>query len=233
MDTFQDQFYDPSSDRLFLVYYALDDSINLNGWRVSTPSLEKNIKSFIGKPVVLKRKDPYNPSDRVQTGRFIHPILKNASLAENLEYQEQYSVGRINKVFLNPRKGWRFDVEITDPGLKQALKAETFKDGQYPRHVSPQIATFPDQYPHETEDNVNNWHGLHLALVDVPAYGFQKADVKGKCLGSEQECTIKLRSAAATDETEENEITNSSALNTYHISSLDRKFREAISSDYE
>lgn len=231
MDTFQDQFYDPSSDRLFLVYYALDDSINLNGWRVSSESLEKNIKSFVGKPVVLKRKDPFNPVDIAQTGKFVHPILKNASLSDNLEYQEQYSVGRINKVFLNPRKGWRFDVEITDPGLKQALQAETFNNGQYPRHISPQIATFPDQYPQERDDNVHNWYGLHLALVDVPAYGFQKADVKGKCVGSEQECTIKLRSAAETDETKEDAPTNSLALNTYHISSLERKFRESILSD--
>ncbi|MGH9975186.1 MAG: hypothetical protein ACRD8Z_05040, partial [Nitrososphaeraceae archaeon] len=177
----------------------------------------------------------FNPSDRAQTGKFIHPILRNASLTENLEYQEQFSVGRINKVFLNPRKGWRFDVEITDPGMKQALKADTFNDGQYPRHVSPQIATFPDQYPQERDDNVHNWYGLHLALVDVPAYGFQKADVKGRCLGSEQECTIKLRSAganeAATDEIQENTI-KSSALNTHLLSSLDRQIRKSILSGY-
>jgi hypothetical protein len=184
------------SDHLYLVYYALDSSLNLNGWSVSPGSLERNIRSFIGKPVVLKNKDPLNPNDAPQTGNFIHPILRNASLEENLNYQQQFAVGRINNVSLNPEKGWRFDVEITDKQMKQAYKAGTF-EFQYPRHVSPQIATFPDRFPGERNDNVEHWHGLHLAFVDYPAYGFQKTDMKGKCYGSEQMCKIELRSAAA------------------------------------
>jgi hypothetical protein len=190
-----------NNDRFFLVYYALDDTLNLSGWGVSSESLERNIRSFIGKPVVLKHKDQFSESDRNQVGNFVHPVLKNASLSDNLSYQELFAVGRINDVSLT-NKGWRFDVEIIDPQMKQAYKAGTF-ESLYPRHVSPQIATFPDQYPDERDDNVQKWHGLHLALVDVPAYGFQKADVKGKCYGSEQECTVKLRSAVTISEEEE------------------------------
>jgi hypothetical protein len=61
-------------DRLFLVYYALDSSLNLNGWNVSQQSLERNIRSFIGKPVVLKQKDHFNPNDAPQTGNFVSGI---------------------------------------------------------------------------------------------------------------------------------------------------------------
>jgi hypothetical protein len=185
-----------TDDRLFLVYYALDSSLNLNGWNVSQQSLERNIRSFIGKPVVLKNKDSFNPNDGPQKGNFVHPILKNASLEENLNYQKQFSVGRINDVSLNPQKGWRFDVEITDPQMKRAFRDNTFGN-KYPRYVSPQIATFPDIFPGESNNiNVEHWHGLHLAFVDYPAYGFQKTDMKGKCFGSEQMCKIELRSAS-------------------------------------
>lgn len=199
--SFQEKCYDPSSNRLFLVYYALDDSLNLNGWRVSAESIERNIRSFVGKPAVLKPKDQFDPSDRNQTGRFVHPILHNASLDENLSYQERYAVGRINNVSRN-NKCWRFDVEITDPEMKQALKSNdadvsSFTDNQYPRWVSPQIATFPDSFLNESENNIQHWHGLHLAFVDIPAYGFAKSDMAGKCYGSEQVCTAQLRSASA------------------------------------
>jgi hypothetical protein len=184
------------NERLFLVYYALDSSLNLSGWSVSQQSLERNIRSFIGKPVVLKQKDQSNPNDSNQEGFYVHPILKNASLEENLNHQQQFAVGRINDVSLNPEKGWRFEVEITDPGMKRAFRDNTFNQ-KYPRYVSPQIATFPDRFPGESNDiNVEHWHGLHLAFVDYPAYGFQKTDMKGKCFGSEQMCKIELRSAS-------------------------------------
>jgi hypothetical protein len=190
---------DNDVDRLFLVYYALDSSLNLNGWNVSPGSLDKNIRSFVGKPVVLKQKDHYNLNDIPQTGNFVHPVLKNANLEENLNYQQQFAVGRINNVSLNPQKGWRFDVEITDPQMKQAFKSNTFA-AKYPRYVSPQIATFPDRFPGESNNNTNieHWQGIHLAFVDYPAYGFQKTDVKGQCYGSEQMCEIQLRSASFT-----------------------------------
>jgi hypothetical protein len=189
---------DNDVDRLFLVYYALDSSLNINGWSVSPESLERNIRSFIGKPVVLKQKDQFNPNDLQQTGNFVHPIMKNANLEENLNYQQQFAVGRINDVSLNPQKGWRFDVEITDPQMKQAFKSNTFTN-RYPKWVSPQIATFPDRFPGESNTtNIEHWHGIHLAFVDYPAYGFQKTDVKGQCYGSEQMCEIQLRSASFT-----------------------------------
>jgi hypothetical protein len=185
-----------NNDRLFLVYYALDSSLNLNGWSVSPGSLERNIRSFIGKPVVLKQKDHFNPNDFQQTGNFVHPIMKNANLEENLNYQKQFAVGRINDVSLNPTIGWRFDVEITDPQMKQAFKSNTLST-KYPRYVSPQIATFPDRFPGESNNNnIEHWHGMHIAFVDYPAYGFQKTDMKGKCYGSEQICEVQLKSAS-------------------------------------
>lgn len=82
--------------------------------------------------------------------------------------------------------------------MKQAFRNNIFGN-KYPKYVSPQIATFPDRFPYESNNtNIEHWHGIHLAFVDYPAYGFQKTDMKGKCYGSEQMCQVQLKSAAVT-----------------------------------
>lgn len=200
MAFFAEKTYNQSTNRLFLVYYALPDGIvNQNNWGVTKESLNENIHTFIGKPVVLKRKDLTNPLDVRQKGEFVHPMVQHGGgLKDLMTYQENYAVGRIADVKLNPTKGYRFDVEITDPKAKEVLSADKYIEN-YPPYVSPLIVTFPHQNPNQDETKLDHWLGAHLAFVDEPAYGFERMDVAGKCLGTEELCTIKLHNASESE----------------------------------
>src|SRR5215831_789355 len=92
MFEFQSKHYEPSTDDLFLVYTAIDDSFNKNGWKVE--DIDKNITSGLGRPGVIKPKDPLNPLDKNQEGNFIHPEFPNATLVELLQGQEAFSIAR-------------------------------------------------------------------------------------------------------------------------------------------
>lgn len=202
MAFFAEKTYNTGTDRLFLVYYALPDGIvNLNGWGVTKESIEQNIHTFIGKPAVLKKKDPLNPLDQRQKGNFVHPMVQHgAGLKDLLTYQENYAIGRVNKVSINPEKGWRFDIEITDPKAKEALNSKEHID-DYPPYVSPFIISFPHQNPGQDERRLEQWYGAHIAFVDYPAFGFERMEAAGKCLGQEEVCQIKLHNASETQTT--------------------------------
>lgn len=197
MASFAEKTYNQATDRLFLVYYALPDNVvNQNNWGVTRESLEDNIHTFIGKPAVLKIKDPTNPLDTRQKGNYVHPMVQHgAGLKDLLTYQENYAIGRITDVKLNPAKGYRFDIEITDPKAKEALSSEQYLDN-YPPYVSPLVVSFPHQNPNEDQTKLQHWLGAHIAFVDHPAFGFERMDVAGKCLGQEEVCTIKLHNAS-------------------------------------
>jgi hypothetical protein len=197
MAYFAEKTYNSGTDRLFLVYYALPEAvINQNGWGVDPNYIADNIQSFIGKPAVLKRKDPNNPLDVAQKGNFVHPMVqRGAGVRDVMEYQENWAIGRVHRVSLNPDKGWRFDIEITDPKAKDVMKSEEHID-QYPPYVSPLILSFPHQNPNEDPKSLKHWLGAHIAFVDYPAYGFDRMDIAGKCYGSEQECQVMLHNAS-------------------------------------
>lgn len=197
MASFAEKTYNQSTDRLFLVYYALPDGIvNQNNWGVTKESLAEHIHSFIGKPAVLKIKDLTNPMDVRQKGNFVHPMVQHgAGLKDLMSYQENYRIGKITDVKLNPAKGYRFDIEITDPKAKSVLSSDSHID-DYPQYVSPLIVTFPHQNPNQDETKLQTWLGAHIAFVDHPAFGFERMDVAGKCLGPEELCTIKLHNAS-------------------------------------
>jgi len=194
---FAEKTYNSGTDRLFLVYYALPEAVvNQNGWGVDPNYIAENIQTFVGKPAVLKRKDPNNPLDVAQKGNFVHPMVQHGSgIRDVMEYQENWAIGRVHRVSLNPDKGWRFDIEITDPKAKDVMKSEEHID-QYPPYVSPLILSFPHQNPNENPKSLRHWLGAHIAFVDYPAFGFDRMDVAGKCFGSEQECTVKLHNAS-------------------------------------
>lgn len=197
---FNSKTYDSKTDRLFLRYYALPHSIlNKNGWKIVKDTIHENIQTFKGKPLVLKRKDPNNPIERDETGNFVHATLgEYASVKDDLRYMENYTVGVINDVSYNEKKDqYAFDVEITDPKAKEVLKDDKYID-KYPPWVSPMIVTYPGMYPEEQRTRTYaHWEGLHLALVDKPAFGFEHHAAAGKCLGKQDDCMIQLRHTAS------------------------------------
>jgi hypothetical protein len=192
MFEYESKHYDPKTDDLFLIYTAIDDTINANGWKVE--DIDKNITSGLGRPGVIKPKDPNNPRDNNQHGNFVHPEFPGASLVELLQNQESYSIARAVRLDKpSPGKDWRVWLHVTDPKAKLALKNAS---ADYPRYISPQVITFPTDFPDEDKANsFRHWVISHWAFVDVPAYG-EKMQVRGNCYGHINDCKIKLQNAS-------------------------------------
>lgn len=183
-----------NNSKLFVKAFLLDASLNINKWRVTKDSIDKNINSFIGKPLVL-------------TEQFDHPS-PNQNQPENLNhwlsYQESFRVGTIIDITTktNPstgNPGYYAIIEVTNEDLKQSLK-----DNAVPLYVSPAIAelvpnsavasrTLP--LPTPEGDIIANWTGVHLAIVDEPAFGVKKAVISDQCGGDEKGCLLQLRKA--------------------------------------
>jgi hypothetical protein len=198
--------YDAEADRLFVVYYALPPGSNANKWGVSHRSLDRNIKTGINKPVIMYRKNPNLHFHTRQAGNFVHPTPEEAayelgqppSEKQYYEWQENKGVvGRVVDIDKRP-KGYAFTYDITDPEAKEILLRDEYKDG-IPGWTSPQIITNDYLYPEEARTGIfDHWSIAHVILTDNPAYGYDKASIKAKCLGPEQVCMIKTKSASTT-----------------------------------
>jgi hypothetical protein len=267
-----------SNNRLFVKAFLIDNSLNINNWRVTKASIERNINSFIGKPLVLTQD--YN-----------HPSPNEGnpeSLDHWLQYQETFRVGTIIDITTKQHpsipdaKTYHAIIEVTNPDVKQALH-----DNKVPVYVSPAIAEMTAGNPKtafhswehchdrmmseygdkETADRVcgylksigqasmppnfdkaavkalaamtwdeciakatdkgaddpealcgwlrfhgpnakiatptdmansdlvSEWHGVHLAIVDQPAFGIKKATISAQCGGDKEACLMQLRTA--------------------------------------
>lgn len=196
--------YQEQDDRLFLIYYALPPGFNNNKWAISPTSLDRNIRSAINKPVIIYRKNPSNPFHTHQAGNFVHPTLDEAASElghpvneeQYYNWQEKFAVGRIRNVEKRQGKGYAFTLEITDPEAKNILKSEQYRTG-IPGWTSPQILTNARLYPNEERTGLfDHWTISHIILTDSPAYGYDKASLKAKCVGEEKECLLKTKSAS-------------------------------------
>jgi hypothetical protein len=195
MFEYESKHYDPKTDDLFLVYTAIDESFNANGWRVQ--DIDKNIKSGLGRPGIIKPKDPNNPHESNQNGQFVHPIFPNASLQALLQNQESYSIARAVRLDRpSTSSPWRVWLQVTDPNAKVALKNASTNSNNYPKYISPQVITFPSDFPDEEEAKTyKHWMISHWAFVDQPAYG-EQMKVRGNCYGDINDCKIKLQNAS-------------------------------------
>ena len=195
--------YDTQTDRLYLVYYPIIPGYNRNKWGVTDASLHTNIHTAINKPVVILRKDANNTIHTRQAGAYIHPTPELAATElghspnaeEYYKWQEKFAVGRVRNIDRRD-KGYAFTIEITDPEAKNILKSDAYRNG-IPGWTSPQIISNGHLYPNEERsETYEHWSIAHIALLDVPAYGYDQAGARAKCLGAEKECMIQTRSAS-------------------------------------
>jgi len=163
-----------SNNKLFVKAFLMDSSVNLNQWGVTPQTLDANIRTYIGKPLVLQQN-------------FDHPVSADDNLQHQLEYQELFRIGNIVDVV---RKGSRYDAiaEITDDYAQQA-----FKEGNLPLYVSPQLYKLDANEP---DKQMTRWTGTHLAVVKDPAYGIKLATINGECTGEHDKCMTYLKKAA-------------------------------------
>ena len=103
-----------------------------------------------------------------------------------MEYQELFRIGNIIDI-VNKGSEYFAISEITEEKAKEA-----FASGSLPLYVSPAIAKLDSG---EAEDRISNWIGIHLAVVEKPAYRVKKATISGQCGGDPETCLIQLRKA--------------------------------------
>ena len=174
----------PNRGNHFLVRaFLIDPSLNINKWAVTEESIDRNINSFIGKPLVL-------------TENYDHPGGDIESLSHWLAYQETFRVGTITEIVTrkNPDTGstaYHAIIEITDEDVKADIR-----NNNMPLYVSPAIAEPIDSHMADAEgQQISHWQGIHLAIVDQPAFGIKKAVISDVCEGNKNGCLLQLRKA--------------------------------------
>ena len=168
-------------DILYIKSFLVDSSINSNNWAVTEDALKKNISTFIGKPIVL-------------TEKFDHPDAGNDG-DELLRIQEDFRIGTILAIGIEELsgKGWVI-AEITDRNAIDIISQTGIN------FVSPSIVFNEEDIDHDNGiEIVTNFEGAHLAIVKDPAYGMQKAQIKGQCRGG-IECISQLQKVQASVE---------------------------------
>lgn len=163
-----------SNGKLYVKAFLLDSSTNVNGWGVTKQSIDDHISSFIGKPLVL-------------TEDFDHPDIDDGNINHVFANQEPFRVGTI--VDITQKDGVYYAIsEVTDQHVKEAVTG-----AKLPPFVSPAIYPIGGPQP---EDAIANWTGVHLAIVDDPAFGARKAQVTSTCSGEKAQCLMQLRKAS-------------------------------------
>lgn len=170
-------------NRLYVKAFLVDTTLNINSFRVPEEVIKRDVYTYIGKPLVMQEDfdHPMPPAD--------HPD----SLQHWLAYQESFRVGTIIDVVSKPNATtggtiYYAIIEVTDPNLKQALR-----DNSVPIYVSPAMGERASKSKHDGV--INEFTGVHLAIVDKPAYGIKKAVITDQCGGDQDTCLLRLRKA--------------------------------------
>ncbi len=159
--------------RHFVKFFLLDAKSNMNDWGVTQAALEQNIGTFIGQPFILRAE-------------FDHPNAFSGD--ELLRVQEADRVGDITSVGIEKATGKAWGIaEILDKNASDMLKAGEVA------FVSPSIVfSATDLIMVNGIEKVARFDGAHVAAVKEPAYGMQKAQIKGQCSGSQETCSAQL-----------------------------------------
>jgi len=161
--------------KFFLKAFLLDSTTNANSWGVDPSTLDQNINTYIGKPLVLQDD-------------FQHPDSGDSNYDHHMAYQDKFRIGNIVDI-VNKDSIYSAIIEVTDQTAKEA-----FKKGDLPLYVSPQL--FHDMVGREPDTATKTWRGTHLAIVKEPAFGIMKARVEGQCSGSPITCLAQLKRAS-------------------------------------
>lgn len=166
-------------EKLFLKTFLINNDVNKIGWGVDPLTLDRNIMSFIDKPLVVMED-------------FTHPNEDNIddSYEHATAFQENYRIGNIKNV-VKEDGDYKAIIEITDEEAKSALRS-----GDLPTFVSPQI-----YHPTANIEGAiaTNWEGTHIALVVNPAWGPHRARITNQCSGDSDTCLSQLMKSGSCD----------------------------------
>lgn len=172
IELFQEQ------DRYFIKSFIIDADLNLNYWQATDAAIDEYLGTFIDKPFVI-------------TPDFGHPDAVDGN--DLYVQQEKYRVGKIIEVGREANgTAWAISEITTDEGKRM------IQDGEV-RFVSPSITfnTATDLISVQGKEIITKFNAAHLAGVKEPAYGMQKAQIKGACSGSPGTCKPQLSKVQA------------------------------------
>jgi hypothetical protein len=185
---------------LYLKVFLLGSERNGNNWVIDHSTIDENIKTAIGKPLIIY-KDTGDEPDRFRMtpygmvgewprkkGQFNHPPWDPYSIDHTKEMLKPFTVGEIKGVAKNQQTNdWWSMVKVTDDGMKRILK----ENPTLPFYVSPQL------WRHNKAEQkvIKTWELTHLAIVSTPAFGV-RATVQGSCSGDADSCTHQFLNAS-------------------------------------
>lgn len=130
---------------------------------VTKETIDRWIQTFVGRPVVLKLD---------AKGARVHPANKNSVTPQNMKEQ---GCGYITEVFYNSSDGWWYGRGVVDTDeAVAALQDPTGCSVGY--HVNRSVPSTQSSSPggrwHDIpfHDEIQEFEGLHLAIVDSPRY---------------------------------------------------------------
>lgn len=161
----------------FIKKFLISDKFNINGWRTTWDAIKKDVKGFIGQPLVL-------------TPRRDHPSVKN---------QESYKVGEIIDVEIDEMNHTVSQVShIPDPEIAKMIHDKKLKFGS-PTVVVHSEATreIRNRGTASEEHVLHRFKAGHDAIVAEPAYGREVDKIKAICDGTGEGCALKLKQVNA------------------------------------
>lgn len=162
---------------LFLKKFLINDSQNLNKWRVTWEGIKKDVYNFIGRPVVL-------------TPKRNHPRVYE---------QEDYRIGEIIDVGLDEleHKAWQVS-HIFDKKAAKLIKEGKVKYGSPTVMVYSQNTVEIRNYGTAAEETIlHRFIPAHDAIVADPAYGKLADFIPAVCDGDGPACALKLLQVSA------------------------------------
>jgi len=158
-------------DRFFIKFFLLDDSLNLNQWKVTADAIKRDLQTFVGRPFVI-------------TNKFDHPTP---------DKEESERDGTITEVGFDENTGKAFGIaEIHNQEAIDLIKTGIVS------FVSPSIEVEAGSFIITNGREIaNKFKGRHVAGVKEPAFGKVKAQIKGQCNGAESTCMSRLHTVQA------------------------------------
>lgn len=184
--------------KLYLKTFLLDKHWNKQD-TLNPEAIRRNVQRFVGKPYIVT---PSRYFKNVGRNVISHPAefdVEHGPLEYFVNAQNKYKVGTIVSVYPENNTSlagysqdderWLADIEITDP-----LVRELYEGGKIPRYVSGAVYTLSKNSNNPSE--ITDFEPLHLAAVDIPMSGTDRAVVRGSCNGNHDQCVNKLSQAS-------------------------------------
>ena len=192
METFDNY---EGEEGMYAKTFLINDKWNVNRWRVSWDSIKDYAKTFVGRPGIEYQPCPSCKRD--------HP--EGTDFKDTLDIQEQYRKSTIIKILLDEanRKAMAIH-KVHDKELWERMQQGRIQ------YVSPAVLPIHASMYHTAGGNhtdATDWEGLHLAFVDIPAYG-EPAHITHTCQGSDCQGALLKAAIAPIDDTTEPEKHN-------------------------